>query len=90
MIKSFKNKLAQEVFDNGDLARGMDSRLASKAHFWLDALAAVSHPDQLPRLPGAVVSQLEEGLWEINRPEGWRIVFRWSNGAEEVSLERLI
>ncbi len=93
MIRSFKNKLAEDLFEdrNSPAVRKFPSELKRVAQRKLQYLnAAVSLQDLLVP-PGNRLEGLKgdrKGFHSIRINDQWRVVFKWSDGgATDVTVE---
>ncbi len=92
MIKSFKNALAEDIFNNTNSkdARKLPKALWENAAEKLDMIHAAVRIDDLRTPPGNRLETLHgnlKGFWSIRINKQWRIIFRWCNGnAEDVSI----
>jgi proteic killer suppression protein len=92
MIKSFKDKTAQDIFDglNSKAARRLPNELHKKAGRLLDLMNGTSRLDDLKIPPGNRLEALSgdlKGFHSVRINNQWRIIFRWSDGnAEEVEI----
>jgi proteic killer suppression protein len=84
MIKSFGNKVAQDVFDgtNSRYSRKLARELHPKAQRLLDQINASPSLEFLRVPPGNRLEKLSgslKGEWSLRINDQWRIVFRWQN-----------
>lgn len=92
MIKSFKNRCAEDIFNhsNSKEARKLPKSLWENAAEKLDMLHAACRIDDLKIPPGNRLELLKGdllGFWSIRINNQWRIVFKWCEGnAEEVFI----
>ncbi len=82
MIKSFSNKIAEEIYhgSSGKQARKLSTALHGKARRLLDQINAAPSLDFLRIPPGNRLEKLVgdyEGFWSVRINNQWRIVFRW-------------
>ena len=84
MISSFADRRTHSLFADGD-AKGVDDRLAAKAHRRLHQLNSATTLGDVA-FPGNDLKKLRgSDIWQIRVDGQWRIQFRWVNGnAEEV------
>lgn len=85
MIRNFKSKVAQDVFDgvNSSSSRKIPSMLHDKARRLFDQLNAATKIDTLRVPPGNNLEKLKGNLsdyWSIRINKQWRVIFRWNNG----------
>ena len=88
MIKSFKDKNAESIF-NGVSVKKMDIKIQNAIRKKLRMLSAASAPEDLRQPPGNHYEALEgrNGFYSIRVNDQWRICFSWSDGAENVTIE---
>lgn len=92
MIKSFKNKCAEDLHNglNSKAARKLPRHLHELAGEKLDILEAAQDLEDLKVPPGNRLEKLKGNLRErysIRINSQWRIVFAWRGGhAEEVEI----
>jgi len=82
MIKSFKNKTAEDIYHGATSrqARKLPVNLHVKARRLLDQLNAAPTIKFLKVPPGNRLEKLSgnyKGFWSIRINEQWRIIFRW-------------
>jgi proteic killer suppression protein len=82
MIKSFRNKIAQHLFDgiNSKESRKLHSELHPKAVRLLDQLNAITDVETLRVPPSNNLEKLlgqYKGYWSIRINLKWRVIFRW-------------
>ena len=91
MIRSFKSKLAQDLYDgvNSRYARKIPIELHNKVVRVFDQLNATTKVDTL-RIPPS--NQLEKlvgklkGYWSIRINKQWRVIFEWC-GADACNVD---
>ena len=92
MIKSFKNRCAEDIFNGYDTkdARKLPKNLWQNASEKLDMIAVAKCIEDLKFPPGNRLHPLRGnllGFWSISINMKWRIIFRWQEGvAEDVSI----
>ena len=92
MIKSFKNRCTEDIFNNTNSkeARKLPKVLWENAAEKLDMLQAAFNIVDLKIPPGNRLEPLKgdlAGFWSIRINNQWRIVFRWHEGnAEDVYI----
>ncbi|MEP6891408.1 MAG: type II toxin-antitoxin system RelE/ParE family toxin [Nitrospirota bacterium] len=85
MIKSFRHKGLQRLFDDND-PRGVNSEHVTKLRNILATLHAAPTIDHM-NLPSFRVHPLKgtfKGFWAVTVRANWRIVFRFEDGAKDV------
>ena len=85
MIRNFKNKIAQDIFDgeNSRLARSIPMGLHPKIQRLFDQINAVSQVEILRIPPSNHLEKLKGDLkdyWSLRINRQWRIIFKWQNG----------
>lgn len=85
MIRNFKSKLAQNIYDGHDsrYARKLPLSLRQKARRLLDQINAATRVETLRVPPSNKLRKLEGNLsefWRIKIDKQWAIIFRWENG----------
>ena len=88
MIKSFKDKNAEAIF-NGEAVRRMALDLQKAIMKKLLMLDAATIPEDLRQPPGNYFEALagRNGYYSIRVNDQWRLTFSWSDGAENVAIE---
>ncbi len=92
MIKNFKSKSAQDVYDaiNSKDARKIPKELHDKVRRLFDQINAVPSITTLRKPPGNKLEKLSgklKDLWSLRVNDQWRIVFRWQeNNALDVDV----
>jgi toxin HigB-1 len=90
MIKSFKNKFTENIFDNGK-AKNIDKIIASKASDRLDLPNAANSLNDLKFPPSNRLKKLEgfnPKRYSIRINKQWRVTFEWAdNNAYNVCFE---
>jgi len=90
MIKSFKNKLTENIFDEGK-AKNIDKKLALKAFERLDLINAANSLNDLKFPPSNRLKQLEgfnPKRYSIRINKQWRVTFEWiDSNAHNVCFE---
>lgn len=85
MIRNFKNKIAQDIFD-GSLsasARKVPVSLHEKVRRLFDQINAATKIDTLRVPPGNRLEKLKGNLkefWSIRANIQWRVIFKWKDG----------
>ena|SRR3990167_1673823 len=82
MIRNFKSKLAQDVFDgvSSRYARKLPLSLHDKTRRLLDQLNAITRVETLKIPPSNKLSKLTGNLsnyWRVKIDKQWAIIFRW-------------
>ena len=82
MIRNFKSKTAQDIFDgeNSRLARKVPIMLHAKAQRLFDQLNAATILETLKVPPSNRLEKLKGNLknyWSIRLNKQWRIIFKW-------------
>ena len=82
MIRSFRSKCAQDIFDgdNSRYARKLPSHLQGKAYRLMDQLNVVREVQELKVPPGNRLEKLKGDLkdfWSIRINDQWRLIFVW-------------
>jgi proteic killer suppression protein len=92
MIESFKDKLAQAIFD-GDRTKDtkrIHRNLIKKTEKKLDLINAAIRLEDLKIPPGNKLEKLSgnyKGYYSIRVDGQWRLIFKWKNGfAHEVQF----
>ncbi len=89
MIRSFRDKLTEQVFDR-ERVRRFDPNLQRVAQRKLTVLDAAEGLDDLRQPPGNRLEKMRGervGLWSIRINNQWRVCFRWRDGnAYEVEI----
>ncbi|PIW99399.1 MAG: plasmid maintenance system killer [Ignavibacteria bacterium CG_4_8_14_3_um_filter_37_9] len=89
MIKSFSNRLTEELF-NRQIVKKIPSTIIKSAYRKLLILDAAERLDDLKIPPGNRLEKLSGGLsgkYSIRINDQWRITFRWKeNNAYEVEI----
>jgi proteic killer suppression protein len=89
MIRRFRHKGLQELFENGDQS-GVIHQLVPKLRRMLGLLDKVKRPSDMG-LPGFKLHQLQgnrKGEWAVSVSGNWRVVFMFDNeDAVAVNLE---
>ena len=85
MIRNFKNKKTQDIFDGIEsrLSRRLTPELHAKAKRLLDQLNAATKIETLKIPPGNKLEKLKGDLkeyWSVRINIKWRIIFKWENG----------
>ena len=85
MIKSFADKMAQDIFDdvNSRFSRKLPKNLVSKAQRLLDQINAITKVETLRIPPSNKLAKLSgnlRGFWRIKIDKQWAIIFRWQGG----------
>ena len=91
MIVSFGDQATADLNYgiNSAKARAFPTDVVKPARLKLDALDAATSLADLAKIPGLRLEKLKgdmAGLHSIRVNKQWRIVFRWDNGAHDVSL----
>ena len=88
MIKSFKDKNAEAIF-NGEAVRRMALDLQKAIMKKLLMLDAATIPQDLRQPPSNHFEALvgRNGYYSIRVNDQWRLTFLWSDGAENVAIE---
>ena len=88
MIKSFKDKNAEAIF-NGETVRRMALELQNTIRRKLKYLNNAEAPTDLRQPPGNHFEALEgrNGYYSIRVNDQWRLTFSWNDGAENVRIE---
>jgi proteic killer suppression protein len=92
MIKSFRGKLAMDIYDgiSSKATRRFSKELHGKADRLLDQLNAVTKLDSLRVPPGNRLEGLKgdlKGFHSLRINNQWRIIFKWIDGnAYEVDI----
>lgn len=88
MIKSFKDKEAEAVF-NGIRSRILPGDIQNAARKKLQMLNAAVAPEDLRVPPGNHFEALDgrPGFFSIRVNVQWRVTFSWNDGAENVKIE---
>ena len=92
MIRNFKSKLAEDVFDgvSSRYARKLPTPLHDKARRLLDQLNAITRVETLKIPPSNKLSKLTGNLsdhWRVKIDKQWAIIFRWEkNNAYDVDI----
>ncbi|NCX94057.1 MAG: hypothetical protein EBX40_05225 [Gammaproteobacteria bacterium] len=82
MIKSFRSKMAEHIFDgiHSKESKKLHSDLHSKAMRLLDQLNAITEVETLQVPPSNNLEKLTgdyKGYWSIRINLQWRVIFRW-------------
>ena len=89
MIRSFKNKGLQELFERGK-SKFINPDFAPKLIRQMDAINEADAPDQL-NFPGFNLHELKgerTGFWAMKVNKNWRLTFKFENGgAIDLDLE---
>ena len=89
MIKSFSNRLTEELF-NRHVVKKLRSTILKSAYRKLLILNAAERVDDLRIPPGNRLEKLSgnfSGKYSIRINDQWRIIFRWQeNNAYEVEI----
>ncbi|WP_275097496.1 type II toxin-antitoxin system RelE/ParE family toxin [Sedimenticola hydrogenitrophicus] len=83
MIKSFKDKRAEDLF-NGKKPKRLSADIHKRAFTKLVMLNAAVERDDLKRPPGNHLEALvgdREGQYSIRINKQWRVCFEWDNGS---------
>ncbi|HEX4044118.1 MAG TPA: type II toxin-antitoxin system RelE/ParE family toxin [Gammaproteobacteria bacterium] len=85
MIKNFKTKKAQDIFDGvmSRSAREIPINLHVKARRLFDQINAATQIDTLRVPPGNNLEKLKGNLkdyWSVRVNKQWRVIFMWKNG----------
>ena len=85
MIRNFKSKLAQDLYDNtlSRSARKIPVELHAKVRRLCDQLNSATRIDTLRTPPGNHLEKLKGDLtdyWSVRVNQQWRIIFKWENG----------
>jgi len=85
MIKNFRNKIAQDIFDGvpSRLSRKIPSDLHDKIAKLFDQINAATKIETLRIPPSNHLERLKGDLkeyWSIRINKQWRIIFKWENG----------
>ena len=92
MIKSFKSRCAEDIFnhDNSKDSRKLPKQLWENAAEKLDMIHAAHTIDDLKIPPGNNLKRLQGNFadcWSIRINNQWRTIFRWNEGnAEDVAI----
>ena len=92
MIKSFKNKQTEDLFNYGDQANiaGMSGTDMIKAVIRLDLVNDAERPEDLNLAPNHPLVDLGDDNWELHLPLGYKISFRMHEGdAYDVQITKL-
>lgn len=84
MIKSFRSKMAEDVFDgiSSKESRKLHTDLHPKASRLLDQLNAIMDVETLRIPPSNNLEKLVgnyKGYWSIRINLKWRVIFRWED-----------
>lgn len=90
-IRSFKDKATADLYHgrNTSRVRRFPENVISAALRKMDVLNAAHKLDDLRSPPGNQLEALKgdlAGFHSIRVNDQWRIIFRWNNGAHDVSL----
>ncbi len=86
MIKTFKSKDAENIFDgieNHATKKLLPINLHDKAQRLFDQINASTKIETLRVPPGNHLEKLKgklKGYWSIRINKQWRIIFKWENG----------
>jgi len=92
MIKHFRSKTAQDIFDwsRTRYARKIPPSLHGKIRRLLDQLNAATQVDTLTKPPSNRLEKLTgdlKGFWSLRINRQWRVIFKWKAGfASEVDI----
>jgi len=92
MIKSFKTKIAEDIFDGIESrnSRKLHSDLQAKAVRLLDQINAITDVETLRVPPSNHLEKLVgnyKDYWSIRINKQWRVIFRWVDGnAHDVDI----
>jgi toxin HigB-1 len=88
MIKTFKHKGLQQLFETGK-SKLIAGDLRKKLALQLDQLNSATAPYDM-NLPGYVLHEYThaaKGTWSVKVTGNWRLIFKWDgDGAAEVDL----
>lgn len=84
MIKSFKSKLAEDIYHgvNNKNTRKLPDSLHAKAQRLLDQLNAITKVETLRIPPSNHLEKLSgdlKGYWSIRINKQWRVIFLWED-----------
>ena len=88
MIKSFSDKETEKVF-NGVYSKKLPQTIQQRAFEKLNLINAAHDIDFLKFPPSNCLEALKgnyKGFYSIRINLQWRIIFKWNNGAESVSI----
>lgn len=85
MIKDFKGKLAQDIYDgvNSKITRKVPVELHDKMRRLLDQLNAATKLETLRVPPSNRLEKLSGNLkdyWSLRINRQWRLIFKWKSG----------
>jgi len=85
MIKNFKSKLAEDIYDGVSSrdARKFSKELHPKAQRLFDQINAATRIETLKTPPSNHLEKLVgkfKGYWSIRNNIQWRIIFHWEDG----------
>lgn len=92
MIRNFKNKTTQDIYDDvkSRQARDIPLVLHDKARRLLDQINAITDIKTLRIPPSNRLEKLTgnlKGYWSLRLNKQWRIVFKWENNdAHDVNI----
>jgi toxin HigB-1 len=92
VIKNFKSKTAQDIFDgiNSKNARKLPLEIQDKARRLFDQINATISINTLRKPPSNRLEKLSGDLktfWSLRINDQWRIIFRWEeNNALDVDI----
>lgn len=84
MIRNFKSKIAENIFDGFEsrLTRKIPTDLHNKTRRLFDQINAATEIETLRVPPGNNLEKLKGDLkdhWSIRINKQWRIIFKWKN-----------
>lgn len=85
MIRNFKSKVAQDLFDGANTrnSRKVSAELHEKIYRLFDQLNAVTRIETLRVPPSNRLEKLTgnlKGYWSLRVNKQWRVIFQWNNG----------
>jgi proteic killer suppression protein len=92
MIRNFKSKTAQDIFDgiNSTKARKISPELHDKIIRLFDQINVIKDVEELRIPPSNHLEKLigdRKGFWSLRINKQWRIIFRWENSiASDVDI----
>lgn len=89
-VDRIKHKALRAFYRTGE-PKGLHADWVSKLRRMLQALDAITHPEELRGLPAWRLHELKgdrEGTWSLRVTGNWRVTFRWDDeGPFDVDLE---